>query len=324
MADRAVSISAAQKGTYAQIIDTLISIFGSHPGYRPAHAKGVLCEGIFTPNPAAASISRASHLQGDPVPIAVRFSDFAGIPTVRDSDANASPRGLGIRFHLPDGADTDIVAHSYNGFPVATAEEFLTFLKALASSGSDAPKPTPLETFLASHPRAKLFVAPRPVPASFAAESYYGVDAFRFINRAGAARLGRYRIHPVGGEHYLDTAAVAASPANFLFEELATRLTLGPARFHLFVQLAEHWDQTNDASISWPDDRLRIELGTLAVTRNVADSDAAQRRLRFDPTRLVDGIELSDDPLLIARSAVYALSYERRQQSSPSGALSAR
>lgn len=245
------------------------------------------------------------------MPITVRFSDFAGIPTVSDGDANAGPRGLGVKFHLPGGAAIDIVAHSYNGFPVATGEEFLTFLKVLASSGPDAPVPTPLETFLASHQRAKMFVAPKPVPTSFAAESYYGVDAFRFINRDGVARLGRYRIHPVGGEHYLDTAAVGASPANFLFDELAARQARGATRSQLFAQLAERSDP-NDASISWPDDRPRIELGTLSVMRNAVDSDAAQGRLLFDPMRLVDGIELSDDPLVMARSAVYAISYERR------------
>ena len=93
------------------------------------------------------------------------------------------------------------------------------------------------------------------------------------------AKPRRYRIHPEGGEHYLDTAAVAASPANFLFDELAARLERGLATFHLFIQLAERSDQTNNASISWPEDRQRIEMGTLAVTRNVTDSDAAQRRL---------------------------------------------
>jgi catalase len=314
MADRAGGIAAEKQKTYEQIIDTLISIFGSHPGYRPAHAKGVVCEGTFTPTAAAASISRAPHFQRDPVPVTVRFSEFAGIPTIPDGDANASPRGLGIKLHLPSGVDTDIVAHSYNGFPVATAEEFLTFLKALASSGPNTPKPTPLETFVASHPQAQLFAAPKPVPASFAAESYYGVDAFRFTNRDGAARFGRYRIHPVDGEHYLNAVAVAASPANFLFDELTARLSRGAAGFRLFVQLAEDSDRTNDASIAWPDSRPRIELGTLAITQKVADSEAAQRRLLFDPVRLVDGIELSDDPLPLARSAVYAISYGLRNK----------
>jgi catalase len=292
-----------------QLVDALQALFGVHPGYRAVHAKGIVCEGTFSPAPTAASVSRAPHLQDVSVPTTVRFSDFAGVPTVPDGDPLASPRGMAIKFHLPGGIDTDVVAQSYDGFPVRTAEEFLVFVRALATSGP------PLADFLASHPQAKRFAeAPKPVPASFATESYYGVNAFRFTNREGVSRAGRYRIRPEAGEEHLDAAEAARRPENFLFEELRERLSRGPVRFRLLVQLADDGDPIDDGSLPWPEGRRQVELGTIVVTAPLADSAAVERRLLFDPARLVDGIGLSEDPLPLARSAVYAIAYRRRNE----------
>jgi catalase len=245
--------------------------------------------------------------------VTVRFSDFSGVPSVPDGDPTASPRGLAIRFHLPNGASTDLIAQSYKGFPVKTPEEFLSFLRALASSGVGASTPTALDTFLAIHPQAKLFaLAPKPIPASFATESFYAVDAFRFNNREGASCYGRYRVLPDGGTKHLDAAEAARRPANFLFDELAGRLSQGPIRFHIAVQLAAEGDVIEDPSRPWPDERPEAELGVLNVTERMMDSAAIERTLDFDPSRLVDGIELSGDPILLVRSAIYAIARRRR------------
>lgn len=311
MASSTASPAPAKQLLPEEIVDALNTLFGLHRGYRPVHAKGIVCAGTFTPAATAASISRAPHFQGGAVPVTVRFSDFAGIPTVADGDPLASPRGMAIRFHLLGGIDTDIVAHSYDGFPTRTAEEFLEFVRVLATNGSGNPEP--IKNFLASHPQARRFAeAPKPAPSSFATESYYAVNAFRFINREGTSRPGRYRIRPEAGEEHLDPSEAARRPGSFLFDELAQRLSRGAARFRLLVQLAAEGDPVDDGSQPWPEDRPRVELGTLSITSPVADSAADERRLVFDPTRLVNGIELSDDSLPAVRSAVYAVSYRRR------------
>jgi catalase len=184
---------ADDKSVPEQIVDTMNVLFGKHPGFRSAHAKGIVCEGEFTPAAPAATLSKASHLRGQPVKVTVRFSDSTGIPDIPDGVPEAGPRGLAVRFHLPGGGSTDIVANAFNGFGVATGEDFLAFLKAVAGSGKGAPKPTPLEKFLAAHPRAMRVVrAPKPVPASFATETYFGVNAFEFTNAEGKSRFGRY------------------------------------------------------------------------------------------------------------------------------------
>jgi catalase len=297
-----------------QIADTFVQLFGSHPGFRLTHAKGIICNGKFTPAASAAAISKAAHLHGEPVAVVVRFSNSTGIPTIPDGDRHATPKGIAIRFTLPDGSSTDIVANSANGFPAATPEDFLAFLKSLAATHPDSPHPNAFEQFLAAHPStAKFVMTPTPTPTSFATEKYFGNNAFKFVNQDGKVQFGRYQIVPVAGESHMDDAASAKEPPNFLMDEIKDRLGKGPVEFRLIVQLAAAGDPTNDATKTWPDDRPTVELGTINLSSVDPKSDDVQRALAFDPTNLIDGIELSDDPLLPMRSAVYAISVKHRQ-----------
>jgi catalase len=291
------------------------AMFGKHPGFRANHAKGVVCEGTFTPSPMAATLSRAPHFQGKAVKVTVRFSDATGVPNIPDGAPVAGPRGMAVRFHLPEGGITDIVANAFNGFMAATPEDFLAFLRAVAASGEKAPKPTPLDKFLDTHPAAKRFVTtPKPAPASVGTSAYFGVHAFLFTNRDDKSRYARYQFRPSAGESYLDDAAAAKQPPNYLIDELSARLAKGPISFRLFAQLAAEGDPVDDPTAVWPANRPTLELGVLSVTKRVADNDAAQRALAFDPQRLVDGIDASDDPILDTRSATYRISVSRRRK----------
>ena len=298
-----------------EVIQALDDLNGLHPGYRPVHAKGVFLAGTFIPSRSASSLTRAPHAQSESTPVTVRFSDFAGFPTVADNDPNvASPRGAGIRFRLGEHIHTDIVAHSTDGFPVRTAEEFLEFLRALRASGPDAPKPSPIEAFLGAHPKALEFVqTPKPFPTSFAKESFFAVSALKFSNADGVSRFGRVRVRPDGGGEYLDAAAAAAKSPDYLFDEIAERVAKGPVKLHIMVQLAESGDIVDDATIHWPADRPNVEFGTIALTSVIAAEDAEARKIIFDPIPRVDGIETSADPLFNRRADVYLLSGRRRR-----------
>src|SRR5262249_50125289 len=202
------------------------------------------------------------------------------VADIPDGVPDAGRRGMAVRFHLPGGGSTDIVANAHNGFAVATGEEFLAFLKAVAASGKDAPKPTAVEKFLASHPKAlKVVTAPKPVPASFATEPYFGVNAFEFTNAEGKPRFGRYQLRPEAGAKCLSAEEAAKKSPTFLIDELGERLAKGPAKFRIVVQLAAEGDKTDDATEVWPDDRPTVELGVLSITAKAANSDAAQRAL---------------------------------------------
>jgi catalase len=303
-----------EKPVPEQIVDTMNQLFGKHPGFRAAHAKGIVCEGEFTPDASAANFSMAPHLRGTPVKVTVRFSESTGIPDIPDGLPDAGPRGMAVKFHVGGGKSTDIVANAFNGFAVGTGDEFLALLKAVAASGTDAPKPNALDKFLSAHPKAKSVVtAPKPVPASFATEPYYGVNAFQFTNASGKSHYGRYQLRPDAGAHFLNTEEAAKKPPNFLLDELGERLGSGPVKFRIVVQLAGEGDKVDDATEVWPDARPNVVLGILSITNKVADTEAAQRALAFDPLRLVEGIEASDDPLLDVRSAAYAISRRRRR-----------
>jgi catalase len=287
---------------------------GPHKGYRANHAKGIMVEGTFTPSPGASSFSKAPHF-AKAVPVLVRFSDPTGVPTLPDADPNASPHGIAIRFTLPDGAATDIVSISANGFPVATPEDFLAFLQAAAQSGPDAPKPTPIEKFLGTHPAAVKFVStPRPPPVSFATLAFYGVNAFKFTNAKGVSQYARYQIIPAAGEHALGDAEAAKAAPNYLMDELPQRITKGPVKFRLLAQVAAEGDSLNDPTSTWPPDRKLVSLGTLTLTQTVKDQATAQKLIMFSPLNLAAGIEPSADPVLLARPAAYGVSFSQRIQ----------
>jgi catalase len=291
------------------------TIFGLHPGFRPAHARGVMLTGAFTPSPAALSLTRAPHIIRDSTPVTARFSNSSGLPQIPDNDPNANPRGLAIRFHLAEHVHTDIISHSTDGFPTRTGQEFLEFLRAVASSDPSQPSPSPIEAFLASHPKALAFVqTPKPSPSSFARESYFGVTALRFTNKDGVSRYGRYRIKPDAGTEHLDDATAKTQGANYLFDELTERIARGPISFQILVQVANDTDIVDDATVHWPEERPLINLGRIVLTAPVAENAREQKKIIFDPIPRVDGIDPSDDPLLELRAAIYLLSGRRRRQ----------
>jgi catalase len=303
------------------LIQQFDTIFGLHPGFRPAHAKGILLAGTFTPSPGAASLTRAPHMNRASTPVTVRFSDATGVPLIPDTDPNSNPHGCAIRFHLADRVHTDIISHSTDGFPTHTGQEFLEFFRAVASSDPSKLSGSPLEAFLGSHPAALAFVhAPKPAPSSFAREAYFGITAMRFTNKDGASRYGRYRIVPEAGVDHLSAAAVAAKSANFLFDELAERIAKGPIKLRVVAQLANDGDVVNDATVHWPEDRTLLDLGTIALTAPVANDAHEQQWTIFDPIPRVDGIEASDDPLLELRAAVYLISGRRRRAAAETSA----
>ena len=289
-------------------------MFGVHPGYRPAHAKGLMLAGNFKAAAGAQRLTKAPHVARESTPVTVRFSNSTGLPQLPDNVADANPRGLAIRFNLAEHVHTDIVSHSTDGFPTRDGYEFLEFLRAAVASGADVPSPKPIEQFLGAHPAALAFVqTPKPFPSSLARQSYFAVTAFAFTNADGVTRNGRYRIVPVDGNDYLTDEQVAAIGANYHFDELAERVAKGPVKFKILVQVAEPGDTADDATVHWPESRELVEFGGLELTEVIPDSVAQQKHIIFDPIPRVEGIEASADPLLELRAAIYLLSGRRRR-----------
>lgn len=280
------------------------------PNRSIAHAHGRLTKGTFTPTSEAASLSTAPHLNHASTPVIVRFSSSTGIPDIPDTDGNANPRGMATRFLLSEDGHkhTDIVAHSTAFFPMRTGEGFLQMLGALGDGS--------IGKFLEENPSAAAFVQdPKPSPVSFATERFFGVNAFKLINKDGKETYVRYRITPGAGYSVLSDSDLASKSKTYLFDELAERLPQEPATFKLLAQIAEDGDSTDDATKHWPDTRKQVELGTIKLETVEAEDESKkeQQRIIFDPIPRVEGIKASADPLLDMRAAVYLISGKGRR-----------
>lgn len=300
----------------AQLVETMRALAGAHPGFRPVHAKGVVCAGTFRGAPEARGVSRAPHLRGETVPTLIRFSNSSGNPDV--SDGIADVRAMSVKFQLPDGKHADVLALSIEGFPARTPEEFLAFLRVqLPDPVTGQPTPNALSRFLDGHPATRAFLerlTQKAVPASYGRASYYAEHAVLFTAADRTSRFGRYRWIPEAGEAYISPEEASKRSANFLREELESRLRPTPVVFRLLLQLADENDPTDDPTALWPAERPLVELGRLEITGISPTSAADERRLVFDPTNLTDGINLSADPFPLARSAAYSISYDRRSK----------
>ncbi|KAI2640869.1 catalase related protein [Hypomontagnella submonticulosa] len=295
--------------TSGEIVKTLQAISGSHPGLRPAHAKGVMLKGTFTPTPKAKELSKAPHFNNPSTPIIARFSSSTGIPDISDKDPRGNPRGFAVRFMLaetPRRVHTDIITHSVDGFPGSNGQEALEFFSAL--------KDGTIDDYLATHPKALAFVLmEKHTPTSFGRERYFGVNAFKLISAAGTETFVRYRIEPDAGVEWIDDEALGQMSDDFLYKGVPKVLESGPVVFTLRAQIAGDGDITDDNTYKWPSKRKIVDLGKITLTSIVDDQSAQQKRIIFDPIPRVEGIEPSRDPLLEVRAGVYLISGRERR-----------
>ena len=295
-----------------QMVDALHSAFGVHHA-RAVHAKGILLTGTFTPSAEAQSLAKAAVFSSGTIPITARFSDFTGIPDIPDTVGGANPRGFAIKFKLSGDASMDIVAHSFNGFPTATANEFGYLLRAIGTSGPEATKPTDLDQFLATHPIAKTFLTTqKPAPIGYGTLAYFGVNSFKVTRASGESQFVRYRLVPRAGEQFLDPTALKGKGPNYLSEEIASRISKGPIVYDWYAQIATVADAIADPSVAWPESRQLVKLGTITISCLVPDQQATDKVTMFVPNNVPAGIEPAD-PMLSIRSSAYPISFAERQ-----------
>ena len=297
-----------------QIVDAIHEINGRHEGTRAVHAKGVVCEGTFTASADASRMTRAAHMQGDPTRATVRFSNGGGDPATPDSAKDG--RGLAVKLYLEDGTRTDLVAITLPRFFVRNPDDFLEFTRARKPDpDTGQPDMAKIGAFLDKHPEALPAIQhalSQPAPASYAQLEYHGIHAFKWIAADGEERWVRFSFKPLAGEAGLSDDEAAAKPPHYLQDEIRERLGREPVEFALEVAIAGDGDDPSDPTEPWPDERERVVVGALRVERIDTTREREGDVLVFDPTRVTDGIELSDDPILRVRPDAYAVSVERR------------
>jgi catalase len=299
--------------TPARFVDGFEQVNGVHPGFRRNHAKGSGVSGFFESNGNGVRLSKAVVFRQGRVPVIGRFSLGGGHPYA--ADAANTVRGLGLQFSPSDGEPWRTAMISFPVFPFSTPE---AFYEQMIASKPDAttgkPDPAKMKAFLDRHPEsARVFeeLKKRPVSSGFGDSTFHSLNTFRFVNAAGDSVPVRWLLTPLQPFEPASTEA-AAQDKNYLFDALIAQVHRQPLRWRLVVIIGQPGDPTNDPTVIWPEDREKVDLGTLTLDHVESDDSSPAAELNFDPLVLPAGIAPSDDPFLSARSAVYSQSYTRR------------
>ncbi|NYZ61880.1 catalase family peroxidase [Luteimonas deserti] len=294
----------------------------AYPGFRRAHAKGVCVAGRFEAAPGGAMLSRARVFADPTTPLVGRMSIGGGSPY--GLDAQARVRSMALVLHAGDGSEWRMAMNSFPFFGATSAEAFFEQTRASAADpATGKADPERVAAFVAAHPAAQRFAAwakSAPWSDSFANTRYHGVHAYRFVAADGQARIVRWAMHPRAPFVEMTPDQRAAAEGDYLQTELRRRLAEGALRWDMVATLAGPGDDPADPSTPWPDDREQVVLGSVVLDSAQDQADGPCRDLNFDPTVVPPGVALSDDPILAARAAVYAQSFDRRTRETARGA----
>jgi catalase len=297
------------------ITDRFEELDGKHPGFRLNHAKGVCVSGWFESNGRGTSISKAIVFQKGRMPIVGRFSLGGGNPYAVDNSTTV--RGLGISFKLQNGEEWRTAMINLPVFPFATVRAFYDQLLALnLDPTTGKPDPIKVKAFLEKYPetaKALEIIKSHPMSSGFDNSTFFGLNSFRFISETGEVSWVRWSMEPVQPFQSIDTAHPEQSDKNFLFDALIASIHKQPLQWRLILTVAQPGDPVNDASLPWPKERERIEVGTLTLNSIDSDDSSPTRDILFDPLILPNGIAASDDPILNVRSVVYMKSFTLRE-----------
>lgn len=297
-----------------QVVNAIEGTFGVTPGERRNHIKGTCAKGEFVGTVEAAAYSRSALFTGKPVTVISRFSLAGGNPKIPDTAKN--PRGMALEFRLPNG---DLQHMTMLNIPVFGAMQPRTFLDLMVASKPDPltgkPDVEKIKAFKASHSDSLAqadFLAKNNPPASYATSAYWGIHTFKFINRENKVTMVRWRFVPQDGEKRLSDEELKSFPANFLEQVLIERTQKGPLRWDMIVSIGEPGDPEDNPTIVWPENRKQIKAGTLTISSAMPQKGGECETINFDPLVMADGIEPTNDPILLFRSPAYAISYAKR------------
>ena len=293
----------------ARLVDALAPPTGPVLGYRRNHAKGVCFLGTFAANGAGSALSKAAVLAKGSSPVVGRFN--LGTPNPGTPDGEVRVRGFSLDIVPAGGGEWRMATITPPFFSVATPEAFYALL--VASGKKD--DPNAMKDFAAAHPEIGAFGAwaeSAPYTPSYAEDRFNGLNTFLFTDGGGTDHAVRWSWVPAAAPETISVDDLKARGDDYLETEIAQRVAAGPQHWELVVTVAEPGDPTADPSKAWPDGRRTVDVGTLTVDRTVPEADGPCREINYDPTVLPEGMRTADDPFPAARSAAYAVSYDRR------------
>lgn len=306
--------AAEEEVSAEQVVGAIEDVFGVTPGQRRNHTKGTCAAGEFTGTRAAAAYSGSPLFSGRKLPVVARFSLAGGNPNAPDTAK--SPRGMALEFSLPGGGLQHITMLNTPMFGAARPETFFAQMVAMKPDlATGKPDPERFKSFRESHPDSWAmadFLATHNPPSSYANSAYFGIHTFKFIGRDGKETPVRWRFVPRDGEKRLSDAELKSMPADFLEQRLIKRTMKGKVRWDMIVTIGEAGDPQDNPTLSWPKGRKEIKAGTLTISSAMPKQGAACEQINFDPLVMGEGIAPTDDPILLFRSAAYAVSFAKR------------
>lgn len=302
--------------TAQRMTDTIERTAAPHPGFRRAHSKGVCVSGVFHGNGQASTLSSARVFAQSEVPVLGRLSIAGGDP--HGADAKARVRSMALLLRSDDGQQWRTAMNSFPFFAVPTPEAFQAqTLASIPDPATGKPDPAKMAALVARWPQIKKFqqwASSADWSNSWANTGFNGVNAFIFTAGDGSEHAVRWSMRPQTAFAPLDAQQREQADADFLAEDLRARLAQGPLRWDLLITVAAPGDPVDDPTQAWPQARRQIVAGTLEITGTTPQASGECRDINYDPLILPRGIRGSGDPILAARSAVYAQSFDRRER----------
>ncbi|MFI6522518.1 catalase [Spirillospora sp. NPDC050679] len=293
---------------------------------RVVHARGATAYGFFEAygkwgDEPIAKYTRAKLFQerGKRTPLALRFSTVIG---GRDSsEAARDPRGFAIKFYTEDG-NWDLVGNNLAVFFIRDAIKFPDVIHALKPDPvTFRQEPNRIFDFMSQTPECmhmlvNLF-SPRGIPADYRHQQGFGVNTYKWVNERGETVLVKYHWMPKQGVRSMteaDAAAVQAGDLGHASRDLYEAIERGDyPEWELLVQIMsdeEHpeldFDPLDDTKV-WPENEFpALPVGRMVLDRNVENNFAENEQISFGTGVLVDGLDFSDDKMLVGRTFSYS------------------
>jgi catalase len=293
---------------------------------RVVHARGFVSYGDFVAtgkigDEPTSRYTRAKLFQeaGKKTPLAVRFSTVIG---GRDSSEVArDPRGFAVKFYTEDG-NWDLVGNNLPVFFIRDAIKFPDVIHSLKPDPATfRQEPNRIFDFMSQTPESMHMLmhlfSPRGIPASYRHMQGFGVNTYRMVNAEGQTVIVKYHFHPRCGVACLTAADAGTvqgkdlgSASKDLYEAIARKEY---PEWDVSVQIMEdhdhpelEWDPLDDTKI-WPEDQFPLRhIGVMTLNRNVSDHHAENEQISMGTGVLVDGLDFSDDKMLVGRTFSYS------------------
>ncbi|MFG6401732.1 catalase [Microbacterium sp. P04] len=293
---------------------------------RVVHARGAVAFGHFEAtgqwgDEPIAKYTRAKlfNTPGKKTDLAIRFSTVIG---GRDSsEAARDPRGFAVKFYTEDG-NWDLVGNNLAVFFIRDAIKFPDVIHSLKPDPiTFRQEPARIFDFMSQTPESmhmlvNLF-SPRGLPANYRTMQGFGVNTYKWVNADGETQLVKYHWIPRAGVKSLtekDAANIQAGDLGHASKDLYESIEAGEyPQWDLYVQLMsddEHpeldFDPLDDTKV-WPENVFEPKLvGTMTLTSNVSDHHNQNEQIAFGTGVLVDGLDFSDDKMLVGRTFSYS------------------